>query len=181
MPTEMMTPGSGQTRTPSGSSPRVWPLASRRGRSSRRASDSTAVGILEPRGAGGCLSFTALSIPGEAGETRDRPSVSGGLALESVNCRGRERAAQGLRGQTHMTGSGIALVTGSAGRIGQAVVKELKARGRAVRGFDLVPTPGADESVVGDVTDEAAVRRAAAGAAGLVPPARPPRRHGLPT
>lgn len=60
------------------------------------------------------------------------------------------------------------LVTGSAGRIGQAVVRELKARGYTVRGFDLVPTTGADESVVGDLTDGAVVRRAAEGVAALV-------------
>src|SRR5207248_5774636 len=60
------------------------------------------------------------------------------------------------------------LVTGSAGRIGRAAVRELKARGRRVRGFDLVPTPGADESVVGTITDGDAVRRAAEGAAALV-------------
>ncbi len=62
----------------------------------------------------------------------------------------------------------IVLVTGSAGRIGQAVVREFNARGRPVRGFDLVPTPGADESVVGDITDAAAVRRAAEGAGALI-------------
>jgi uronate dehydrogenase len=66
------------------------------------------------------------------------------------------------------TESSLVLVTGSAGRIGQAVVRELKARGRAVRGFDLVPTPGADDSVVGDLTDATAVRRAVAGAEALV-------------
>ena len=36
------------------------------------------------------------------------------------------------------------------------------------RGLDLVPTPGADESVVGDLADGDAVRRAAAGAGALV-------------
>lgn len=60
------------------------------------------------------------------------------------------------------------LVTGSAGRIGQAVVRELKARGYTVRGFDLVPTAGADESLVGDLTDGAAVRQAAEGVTALV-------------
>jgi nucleoside-diphosphate-sugar epimerase len=67
-----------------------------------------------------------------------------------------------------MAESGIVLVTGSAGRIGQAVVREFKARGRPVRGFDLVPTPGADESVVGNITDAAAMQRAAQGAAALI-------------
>src|SRR5947209_7837973 len=43
------------------------------------------------------------------------------------------------------------LVTGAAGRIGRAVVRELKARGHFVRGLDLRPTRGADESVVADV------------------------------
>lgn len=60
------------------------------------------------------------------------------------------------------------LVTGSAGRIGQAAVRELKARGHIVRGLDLVPTPGVDESIVCDITDAAAVRRAAEGVAALV-------------
>ena len=60
------------------------------------------------------------------------------------------------------------LVTGSAGRIGRAVVRELAARGHAVRGFDRVPTPGLADSLVGDVTDGAAVRRAAEGTTALV-------------
>lgn len=60
------------------------------------------------------------------------------------------------------------LVTGSAGRIGQAAVRGLKARGHRVRGLDLVPTPGADDSVVASVTDAAAVRRAVDGTEALV-------------
>jgi nucleoside-diphosphate-sugar epimerase len=60
------------------------------------------------------------------------------------------------------------LVTGSAGRIGQAVVRELAARGLTARGFDRVPTAGAAESVVGDLTDADAVRRAAEGAGVLI-------------
>ncbi|MHB1425906.1 MAG: NAD-dependent epimerase/dehydratase family protein [Gemmataceae bacterium] len=55
------------------------------------------------------------------------------------------------------------LVTGSAGRIGRAVVAELQARGRRVRGFDRVPTPNLTDAIVGDLTDAAAVRRAVAG------------------
>ena len=60
------------------------------------------------------------------------------------------------------------LVTGSAGRIGRAVVRELTARGHAVRGFDRVPTPGLADALVGDITDGAAVRRAAQGMAAVV-------------
>jgi nucleoside-diphosphate-sugar epimerase len=60
------------------------------------------------------------------------------------------------------------LVTGSAGRIGRAAVRELKARGHTVRGYDLVPSPGADQSIVGDITDGDALRRAAAGADTLI-------------
>ena len=60
------------------------------------------------------------------------------------------------------------LVTGSAGRIGQAVVTELQARGLPVRGFDRVPTPGLADAVVGDLTDAAALRRAAEGVGSLV-------------
>jgi nucleoside-diphosphate-sugar epimerase len=60
------------------------------------------------------------------------------------------------------------LVTGSAGRIGRAAVRELLARGHTVRGFDRVPTPGLADSVVGDLTDGAAVRRAVLGVQALV-------------
>ncbi len=60
------------------------------------------------------------------------------------------------------------LVTGSAGRIGRAVVRELKARGHFVRGLDLAPTPGADESVTASITDGDAVRRAAEGMAAVI-------------
>ncbi|HYT87648.1 MAG TPA: NAD(P)-dependent oxidoreductase, partial [Gemmataceae bacterium] len=60
------------------------------------------------------------------------------------------------------------LVTGSAGRVGRAVVAELKARGLPVRGFDRVPTPGADESIVGDITDGQTLLRAAQGAGTLI-------------
>src|SRR5262249_55667626 len=74
----------------------------------------------------------------------------------------------------YMNDDSIVLVTGSAGRIGQAVVGELTARGRRVRGFDRVPTPGAGESVVGDVTDAGAVLRAATGAGAVVPPPATP-------
>jgi nucleoside-diphosphate-sugar epimerase len=60
------------------------------------------------------------------------------------------------------------LVTGSAGRIGQAAVGELTARGWPVRGFDLVPTPGTSDFVVGNLTDRAAVRRALDGVGTLI-------------
>jgi nucleoside-diphosphate-sugar epimerase len=67
-----------------------------------------------------------------------------------------------------MNSSAMVLVTGSAGRIGQAVVAELRARGRTVRGFDRVPTTGLDDLVVGDLTDRQAVDRAMAGAGTLI-------------
>jgi nucleoside-diphosphate-sugar epimerase len=60
------------------------------------------------------------------------------------------------------------LVTGSAGRIGRAVVAELRARGLPVRGFDRVPTPGLVDGVVGDLTDAEALHRAAEGITALV-------------
>lgn len=60
------------------------------------------------------------------------------------------------------------LVTGSAGRIGRAVVRELLARGWTVRGFDRVPTPSLDECVVSDVGNGEALRRAAEGATALI-------------
>ena len=67
-----------------------------------------------------------------------------------------------------MSGSPLVLVTGSAGRIGQAVVRELKRRGLPLRGFDRVATPGTDDFVVGNVTDPQAVARACEGAGTLI-------------
>ncbi len=60
------------------------------------------------------------------------------------------------------------LVTGSAGRVGRAVVAELSARGHHVRGFDRVPTPGLPDAVIADVTDAAAVQRAMVGIDSLI-------------
>lgn len=54
------------------------------------------------------------------------------------------------------------LVTGSSGRIGRAVAAALSER-HDVRGFDLAPTPGLADMVVGTLTDRAAVDRATAG------------------
>jgi uronate dehydrogenase len=62
----------------------------------------------------------------------------------------------------------LVLVTGSSGRIGSAVVNELRKRGHAVRGFDLVPTPGLPDMVLGDLTNVDAVRRAMHGVTSLV-------------
>lgn len=52
------------------------------------------------------------------------------------------------------------LVTGSAGRIGQAVVQAL---GDEARGLDRVPTPGHKDHVVGDLNDASALARAVQG------------------
>jgi nucleoside-diphosphate-sugar epimerase len=60
------------------------------------------------------------------------------------------------------------LVTGSAGRIGQAVVRELAARGHCLRGFDLVPTPGIKDSIVGSISDAEAVSKAAKGVKAII-------------
>lgn len=67
-----------------------------------------------------------------------------------------------------MNSKSLVVVTGSAGRIGQAVVAELTRRGHAVRGFDLKPTPGADDSIVADLLDRPALDRAMRGATTLV-------------
>src|SRR5437899_12856785 len=67
-----------------------------------------------------------------------------------------------------MPSPNLILVTGSAGRIGQAVVRELTAQRLAVRGFDRAPMPGLPDSVVGDITDPTACRRATAGVTTLV-------------
>jgi nucleoside-diphosphate-sugar epimerase len=67
-----------------------------------------------------------------------------------------------------MTRKAAVLVTGSAGRIGQAAVQELHRRGHAVRGIDVVPTPGIEDCVVGSITDPTAVRTALAGVGTVV-------------
>jgi len=65
-----------------------------------------------------------------------------------------------------MKQSQIVLVTGSAGRVGRAAVRELHACGHRVIGFDLRPTPGipAGQSVVAGLNDVDAFRNAATGA-----------------
>jgi nucleoside-diphosphate-sugar epimerase len=60
------------------------------------------------------------------------------------------------------------LITGSAGRIGQAVVAEFNSRGATVRGFDRVATPGLTDFVVGDIADANAVQRAVEGVATII-------------
>src|SRR5262245_17920854 len=62
------------------------------------------------------------------------------------------------------------LVTGSAGRVGRAVVQELTARGHVVVGFDIRPTPGlpAERSVVAGLSDVEALRDAASGARAII-------------
>jgi nucleoside-diphosphate-sugar epimerase len=62
------------------------------------------------------------------------------------------------------------LVTGSAGRIGRAVVSALVARGHAVVGYDLHATPGLppDRSVVAPLSDAGVLRGAATGADAIV-------------
>ena len=52
------------------------------------------------------------------------------------------------------------LVTGSAGRVGQAVVQGLLERGHSVRGFDRAPSPGLPEATVADLSDLEALKAA---------------------
>ena len=63
---------------------------------------------------------------------------------------------------------GLILVTGSSGRIGKAVVQELQARAKRLRGFDRVATPGLADMVVGTLTSEADIARAMRGVQTLV-------------
>ncbi len=60
------------------------------------------------------------------------------------------------------------VVTGSSGRVGRAAVAELLRRGHKVRGFDLAPTRGLDDCVIGDLADRAALDRAMKGADCLI-------------
>jgi uronate dehydrogenase len=63
---------------------------------------------------------------------------------------------------------GLILVTGASGRIGKAVVKELQTRGKRLRGFDRVATPGPTDMVVGTLTSEADIARAMRGVQTLI-------------
>jgi uronate dehydrogenase len=55
------------------------------------------------------------------------------------------------------------LVTGSTGAIGQPVCRRLLQRGHYVRGFARRPTPGLEDYVIGDLSDQAKVRQAVEG------------------
>jgi nucleoside-diphosphate-sugar epimerase len=80
-----------------------------------------------------------------------------------------------------MAKSPTVLVTGSAGRIGQAAVRELRSRGHSVRGFDLAATPGADEWIVGTTIDASAVARATEGIQTVIHLAATPDDDDFPT
>lgn len=58
------------------------------------------------------------------------------------------------------------LVTGSAGHLGEALVRTLRAQGATVRGLDLVATPFTD--IVGSIANRATVRAAMQGATGVL-------------
>lgn len=58
------------------------------------------------------------------------------------------------------------LITGSAGHLGEALMRTLRERGIAARGLDIVPTPFTD--AVGSITERAFVRAAMAGVSGVL-------------
>lgn len=58
------------------------------------------------------------------------------------------------------------LVTGSAGHLGEAIVRRLRAEGREVRGIDIKASPFTDH--VGSIADEAFVRDAMAGSTSVI-------------
>lgn len=60
------------------------------------------------------------------------------------------------------------LVTGSAGRVGRAVVAALRAKGRAVRGFDLKPSGMDGDELIGSFEDADLLARAVEGLTGVL-------------
>ena len=62
----------------------------------------------------------------------------------------------------------IVLVTGSSGKVGQAVVAELLLRGVKVRGFDRRPSELLPAAIVGDLGDRACVEAAMVGVSCVV-------------
>jgi UDP-glucose 4-epimerase len=58
------------------------------------------------------------------------------------------------------------LVTGSTGHLGEALVRTLRAQGRAVRGIDLMPSPFTN--VVGSIADRELVERAMDGVRSVI-------------
>jgi len=65
-----------------------------------------------------------------------------------------------------MRHGGLTLVTGSAGHLGEAMVRTLRAAGRAARGLDLLASPWTD--LVGSIADPAIAERAMAGVTDVV-------------
>jgi UDP-glucose 4-epimerase len=61
------------------------------------------------------------------------------------------------------------LVTGSAGHLGEALVRVLRAGGRDVTGLDVLPSRFT--TTVGSITDRATVRRCLDGAGAVLHPA----------
>ena len=53
----------------------------------------------------------------------------------------------------------VAIVTGSARGIGAAIAAELRAEGAQVVGVDLLPQPGLEAEVIGDLRDQATLER----------------------
>ncbi|KQO76223.1 NAD(P)-dependent oxidoreductase [Agrobacterium sp. BA1120] len=60
------------------------------------------------------------------------------------------------------------LVTGSAGRVGRAVVAALRAGGRTVRGLDLKPSGTGGEETVGSLEDAQAISKAMVGVSAVL-------------
>jgi uronate dehydrogenase len=68
-----------------------------------------------------------------------------------------------LVGDNGMDSAISVLVTGAAGRVGQAACQALLARGHRVRAFDIRKSPGVDDAQVGDISDLAQIATAMQG------------------
>src|SRR6516162_4464361 len=120
-------------------------------------------------------SCTSGNGPGAANEGDTTATLSPGASLPGIVRCGRTRPSHHVPAYCgadsrvmRMPGDRV-LVTGSAGHLGEALVRVLRAAGRDVVGLDLIPSPFT--TAVGSIADAAKVRACLAGVGAVLHPA----------